>query len=516
VKNRAVRAYLPRFMKCTQPVVSSVALLAVCLGSLSLVACKDGGSDATDGMTETATVGGTVDSAPTGTDTGDSTPTSGDPSGDPTGDPSGDPTGDPTGDPMDGPHALGTIILGESHPAGSGKTVPTVGASFIPDVDGVGGGAACTESVAGCQIALVPDCKDSCDDDQYCGFDAGCKPTCQAICDEQCGAGEVCYFPAPNTTGCKKIESFDAGALTFMGTLIPITLFPPYVFESDVNSSPFAPGSAATVQASGASGAGFEKFEKEFTSTDFMQTSPKLDTLGFSEVFGAGPLPVKWTPGTGEVTITATVQSPDFKFGTITCKADDASGSFDVPREALKAAIDGEEIGNLTLSVQRQQTVLYKDLTTKGELTGVMVQPVGYLQIITSSTEFHAFQGCNPGEAVCNEACVDVQFDDANCGGCGDECAAEDSCNEGTCSGPTVCNECAEAAKTGACKAENDACDADPVCKAFEACFTKCQTQACVDLCVEGLTQDDVDLYNAQISCLCDEACLNECAGECG
>ena len=191
-------------MKCTQPVVSSVALLAVCLGSLSLVACKDGGSDATDGMTETATVGGTVDSAPTGTDTGDSTPTSGDPSGDPR----GDPTGDPTGDPMDGPHALGTIILGESHPAGSGKTVPTVGASFIPDVDGVGGGAACTESVAGCQIALVPDCQDSCDADQYCGFDAGCKPTCQAICDEQCGAGEVCYFPAPNTSEKPSESSF--------------------------------------------------------------------------------------------------------------------------------------------------------------------------------------------------------------------------------------------------------------------------------------------------------------------
>ncbi len=145
-----------------------------------------------------------------------------------------------------------------------------------------------------------------------------------------------------------------------------------------------------------------------------------------------------------------------------------------------------------------------------------MVQPVGYLQIITSSTEFHAFQGCNPGEAVCNEACVDVQFDDDNCGGCDKACAADDSCNEGTCSGPTVCNECAEAATTGACKAENDACDADPVCKAFEACFTKCQTQACVDLCVEGLTQDDIDLYNAQISCICDDACLNECAGECG
>ena len=295
---------------------------------------------------------------------------------------------------MDGPHALGTIILGESHPAASGKTVPTVGASFTPDVDGVGGGAACTESVAGCQIALVPDCQDSCDADQYCGFDAGCKPTCQAICDEQCGAGEVCYFPAPNTSARPSESSFG---------LVCMKSVPVNSFSNFSKPAPLAP-LAWTVAA-------------------------------LPVVFGAGPLPVKWTPGTGEVTITATVQSPDFKFGTITCKADDASGSFDVPREALKAAIDGEEIGNLTLSVQRQQTVLYKDLTTKGELTGVMVQPVGYLQIITSSTEFHAFQGCNPGEAVCGAECVDVQFDNDNCGGCNKACDPDQSCESGSCLG---------------------------------------------------------------------------------
>jgi len=40
-----------------------------------------------------------------------------------------------------------------------------------------GGTAACTESVAGCQIALVPDCHDSCGAGEFCGFDAGCKAT---------------------------------------------------------------------------------------------------------------------------------------------------------------------------------------------------------------------------------------------------------------------------------------------------------------------------------------------------
>ncbi|MBA3549445.1 MAG: hypothetical protein H0T76_23465 [Nannocystis sp.] len=460
----------------------------------------------TNPVTMTMTVGDTGDSSPTSGETSDTTPTTG-----------GDPTEDPTGEPMDEPHALGTILLGESHPAVAGNTTPFVSASFIPDVDGGGGGgAACTESVAGCQIALIPDCNDSCEFDQFCGFDAGCQPTCQAVCDAQCAQGEVCYFPAPNTPGCKKLETFDAGALTFIGTPLPITLFPPYSFMSEANASPFAPGGVAKIQATGASGAGYEKFEKEFTGTDFMQTSPKLSTIGFAEVFGAGPLPVKWTPGKGQVTITATVQSADFKFGTITCKADDASGGFDVPREALKAAIDGGDISNLTVSVQRQRTDLFKDLTTKGELTGVTVQPIGFLQIITSSTEFHAFQGCSQGEAVCNNECVDVQFDTANCGGCGKTCVAGDDCDSGTCTGQGACIACDTAAMTGACKAENAACDADPECGKFEDCYDKCQTQACVDdTCIPLLLdQSDFDLFNAQFECTCG-SCFDECAQFC-
>ncbi len=514
MKNPAVGAYLPRFMKYAQPVVFPVALLAVCFGSFSLIGCKgddDASTEAamTNPATMTMTVGDTTDGTPTSGDTSDSdtTPT----------DPTADPTEDPTGGQMDGPHALGTILLGESHPAIAGNTVPFVSASFIPDVDGGGAGAACTESVAGCQIALVPDCNDSCEADQFCGFDAGCQPTCQAICDAQCAQGEVCYFPAPNSPGCKKLETFDAGALTFIGTPLPITLFPPYSFMSEANASPFAPGGAAKIQATGASAAGFEKFEKEFTGTDFMQTSPKLSTIGFAEVFGDGPLPVKWTPGKGQVTITATVQSPDFKFGTITCKADDASGSFDVPREALKAAIDGGDISNLTVSVQRQRTDLFKDLTTKGELTGVTVQPIGFLQIITSSTEFHAFEGCAAGEAVCSNECVDVQSDPANCGGCGDTCLAGDDCNNGSCSGQGACVACDVASQTGACKAENAACDADAECGDFEDCFDACQTQQCVDdTCIPLLLeQSDFDLFNAQFECVCG-VCVDECAQFCG
>ncbi len=509
-------------MNHKHPALSPVALVAACL--ILIPACKDGGSDsATDGTgsTESAGTDGT-DAQPTS-----SSPTeaSGDPTSnpsqatDPTADPTADPTDptadptDPTGDPQDGPHALGTIFLGESHPAAGGATAPAVFASFIPDA-ATGAGKACTEMVAGCELAVVPDCG-QCDADQYCGFDASCKATCQAICDASCGPDEVCYFPSPGTSGCKKLESFDAGALTFLGTPIAITLFPPYSFMSDDNASPFAPGGKATVQASGASNAGFEKFDREFTGSDFVQTNPKLDKLGFAEVFGTGDLPIQWVPGTGEITITATVTSTDFTSGTVTCKADDASGSFDLPRAALKAAIEDGDVSALSISVQRQRTDTFKDLTTKGQLTGVTVQPVGYLQIITSSTEYHAFQGCNPGEAVCNEACVDVESDAENCGACDKTCEADDICNSGTCNGPVACSACAIESQTGGCKAENDACAKNTACNTFEKCYTPCKTQACVDKCAEGITQETIDLYNAQIQCLCEDACVDECDGQC-
>lgn len=490
------------------------ALLAAGFGLFSLTACGD---DSNPLLTATAT----LTAGPTSNPNTSNPSSAGDPTGDPTDGTTGDPTDggtgetdDPTGEPQDGPHALGTIFLGESHPAAGGNSSPAVSASFVPDA-GTGAAQGCTESVAGCQLALVPDCGGGCDADEYCGFDDSCEAACLRICDASCGADEVCYFPAPNTPGCKKIESFDAGALTFLGTPIPITLFPPYAFMSDDNASPFAPGGTASVQASGASNAGFAAFEKEFTGTEFIQTSPKLDALGFAEVFGDGPLPVRWNAGDGEVTITATVTSSDFAVGTITCKADDPSGKFDIPRAALEAAVDGDPAVNIAVSVQRQRVDVYKDLTTKGELTGVTVQPVGYLNIITSSTEFHAFQGCNPGEAVCDNTCVDVQYDAANCGGCGKACAGDDACVEGTCNGIEACNACAEESQTGGCKAENDACAANAACKALETCIAGCQTQECLYMCGENVEASTIDLYNAQIQCLCDEVCVGECNGLC-
>ncbi|MEZ4451304.1 MAG: hypothetical protein R3B09_17625 [Nannocystaceae bacterium] len=497
---------MPRIQRSALVLTSFIVHLAAAAG------CNGGDGD-TDGDTDgstASTTGNATTGSPTGSPTGGST---GDPSGDPTGETSsGSDSDSDTGEPS-GPHALGSIVLGESHPALGGSATPSVSAVFIPDA-AEGGAAACTETLSGCTLTKIPECKGGCEADEYCGFNDSCGATCLPICDAQCKDGEVCYFPSPGTTGCKAIESFDAGALSFLGTPIPITLFPPYAFMGD-NGSPFSSGGAATVQASGAAGAGYEAFERDFTGAQFIQTSPSLDKIPFADVFGSGDIPVKWVAGTGKVTITATVQSADFKFGTITCEADDASGSFAVPRAALEAAIDGEAVNGLTLSVSRRRRDLHTDLTTKGTLISQTVQPVGWLEIITSSTEFHTYEGCAPGEAICDDSCVDVQSDSDNCGECGSACPGDDYCSEGGCVGQTTCFACADDSETGACKSQANACAANSSCATFKTCFLECDTQACADACVEAATQEALDLYGALGECICTVACTSECVDNC-
>ncbi len=489
------------------------ALSTLALAAIVVCACGDSSSES-DGATDTA-----AEATDAGTSGGSNNPDSnsggssdgGTDSGDSGESDSGE-TSD-TGVEPDEPHAQGTIVLGESHPAGGGSSTPFVSASFIPDSESGGAGAGCFETIQGCQIALAPDCGDGCNDDEYCTFNDSCGSTCTRICDASCGEDEVCYFPAPDSPGCKKIESFDAGALTFLNTPIPINLFPPYSYSGD-SGSPFAPNGAASVQASGASDAGFEAFDVAFTGTDFVQTSPALDKLGLDKVFGDGPLPVKWQAGAGDILITVNVTGDDFSAGLLTCEADDASGAFDVPREAILASIDGAGVSSMSVSVQRRRTDRTKGLKTKGTLTGVEVQPEGWVDVVTMSNESHTFMGCGAGESFCGDSCIDTNWDDANCGGCGNACPGDDTCNEGACNGVDSCNACAEDSVDGDCKAVNEACAADPECAALDACIEPCQTSDCVQECA-NMHSEGIDLYNETVFCICEDACVNECAGLC-
>ncbi|MGH7295089.1 MAG: hypothetical protein ACRELB_09155, partial [Polyangiaceae bacterium] len=171
------------------------------------------------------------------------------------------------------PHAQGTILLGESHAPTGGTSTPVVAASFLPDSSAAA--ASCATQVAGCTFVTAPKCGasgDACGLDQTCAWDSACNATCVPACTLGCTTGQECYFAAPNTPACRQIETFDAGALAFQGTTAPITLFPPYEYTAAAGGAPFFPGAQIEVQASGATGAGFDSFDEKFTATTLLQT----------------------------------------------------------------------------------------------------------------------------------------------------------------------------------------------------------------------------------------------------
>ena len=74
---------------------------------------------------------------------------------------------------------------------------------------------------------------------------------------------------------------------------------------------------------SGASSAGFEKFDEKFTSTSFLETEPPLSDLPRATVFGSGAIPITWVPGEDQVYV-----SESGSLGTAKCAADDKKGSY--------------------------------------------------------------------------------------------------------------------------------------------------------------------------------------------
>jgi hypothetical protein len=395
-------------------------VFAIALGGCG----KDaGGSD--DGALDTGTEAGSVDdddgsgSATEGVDDGD----------DDDDDDDGDDESSDDGTP-EGPHALGTIELGEVHLASGGSPTPFVSAAFIPDASDLGDPHGCAEEVDGCFVQRPPEC-DECDVDEYCGYDDGCVATCLPFCDAECEDDEVCWFATPGNAECKPIEDFDAGILAFADTAIPITLVPPYSWIAETSGSPFLSDATMTVQAGGAAKAGFTGFEHDFTGTTLLQT--ELDDIALSEAYGDGPVPVLWVAGHDDVEITVTAVGIEGSSGTAMCPADDATGAFDVPRSAIEAALDGETLSSLSLAVRRTRTTQIEGIATKGMLTGAVVQPEGWLRVRVWSSEQHTVEGCGFEQAVCDDECVDVMWDPLHCGDC--ETTCEGGCESGECVG---------------------------------------------------------------------------------
>jgi hypothetical protein len=414
------------------------------------------------------------------------------------------------------PHALGVVLLGESHaPSGGGSSIPIVSASFVPDANAAAN--KCSTQVSGCSFVAAPQCAVTgiaCGVGETCTWDKACKPTCTAQCSLPCAAGQECYFPSPKQPACRTTETFDAGAIAFAGTTTPITLFPPYQYAGTTGGSPFLAAAPIEVQASGATGAGFDKFDEKFTATTFLQTVPPIDTIPAATVFGTGPLPLGWAPGNDSIVVTL-----EGAGGVATCTATDASGSYQVPRAVVSAAL-GKGSSTLSLSVSRERDDWKKSETTHGKMSTATVQAVGWLQLTTTSTESASFQGCTvASETMCPDGCVDAQVDPYHCGSCTTVCSANQTCVNGTCTnGPSAdCTSCESAADSGACSNYYTTCELDSLCTAYSSCAQGCGTgnTTCLSSCQSSYPTGYSEYANLQ-NCVCFTACPTQCAGECG
>jgi hypothetical protein len=466
----------------------------------------------------------------------------------------------------DPPHALGIIALGESHESGGSTPTPYVSASFIPDSTT---SATCTSTISGCTVPVVATCQGQvapqCGGgaEALCTLDASCNAgwTCQAACTEQCGTGEECYVESSGAEACRPIESFNAGALAFAGTTTPLTLYPPYSFTPIGSGSLFLAGAALEVQGSGSTGAGFAAFDEKFTATTFMQTSPSLSTLSASDVWGGGSIPVGWAPGADSIIVSVT--GP---LGMAQCPATDSSGHFDVPREVVNAVL-GSGTQSITLSVTREHNDVHKDAKTQGTLTTATVQPIGFLELSTSSTESFSFQGCGASETgstetMCSDGCVDLQVSTTDCGTCGHVCAGGDYCSNGTCYGTsqqcgslttcsdgcqnletsntdcgscghpctngqtcsdyecsgntgTTCSSCEVTVEGsgGACATQYTTCANDANCGDYSSCMGACATgdSTCEENCEVEYESGMTEAENLQ-TCICSQQCTSQCS----
>ena len=420
---------------------------------------------------------------------------------------SGDPN-DPNNPDSNAPHALGSIVLGESHSSGGGSATPFLSAAFVPDAKLI---KKCTTDMAGCKVSKAPKCGTGCSIDEVCKFDDNCQASCTKICDARCASDEECYFPSPDSPSCRKRETFDAGSIAFAGTTTTLTLFPPYQYSAMGSGAPYLERSELTVRASGATNAGYDKFEKKFTATTYLRTEPALNKLTKADVFGQANLPIKWIAGQDKIVITATGAG-----GTAVCEAKDELGSFDVPREVINFVVgDSTTSGQfVAMSVSRERKEVYQDLATKGTLLTQTVQPEAWLELTTDSSEAASFMGCSAGQALCGggNTCTDVRYDRNNCGKCNNKCASSDSCDNGKCRGEGACQSCFDDAQSGACKFEFSACNADSSCSKLSTCMEGCFDSTCRNMCITMASQSARDKYNAIGTCLCQTtACRTEC-----
>jgi hypothetical protein len=459
------------------------------------------------------------------------------------------------------PHALGTIVLGESHASDdTGKSAPLLSVQFVPDANLA---RACKSKLeGGCEIQKVANCAQDggsasgCLPEEFCTLNEACNSVCKkyVTCEKACGRDEVCVASAgvgsvTQRGTCVKSETFDAGPLAFGGTTTPITLFPPYKYESKGSGAMFLGGSELRVQAQGATNAGFEKFDESFTATTFLQTTPALAKLSRQAVFGTGSVPIAWAPSNDSIVVTLSGTG-----GVAVCKAQDAAGRFDIPRAAIDAVLGDRKNGTTPafgLSVARQRKEVRKGKKAKGSVNGISAQPEGWLELVTTSIESTSLQGCSDSRTICEEGCADLQNDEENCGACGSACNPQQNCSSGKCTCPNTqstcgnacadlqrdprncgacakscssqqecragkcgtakefCSQCFAAAEAGTCKNLLATCKADAACAKLYMCRNACTDATCSSKC-DADNPTVGPKWNPYATCMRD-ACADMC-----
>jgi hypothetical protein len=410
------------------------------------------------------------------------------------------------------------VALGESHAPNGGTSTPTITATFMPDASALP--QTCAQQINGCSFVSAPQCGgsgSSCGEGETCTWDSACNATCTASCSLQCGSGQECYFASPNQPECRDIQTFDAGALAFAGAgmTTPITLFPPYAYQSTAQDSPYLAGKQIEVQASGAAGAGFNSFDETFTATTLLQTN--LGSLTSSSLSGTGAVPVTWATGGDTINVVVTGTG-----GVATCPGTDSAGVFQIPRAVVNAALGGDTA--LTLTVTRERDEWHKNESTHGTLSTATVQPVGWLELTTTSTESASFvvtppPACDgPGDQTCPDGCFDTQTDQYHCGSCTTVCSSTQSCVDGQCTTPssTDCSTCQSTADTGTCSASFSTCEADSECGSYGSCYAACASgdTTCQSSCETEYPDGYTDFLGYK-DCICFTACPSECATAC-
>ena len=201
--------------------------------------------------------------------------------------------------PPQGPHAMGAITVIEAHATGSGgNATSTVAAGFIPDAATMA--PTCTKTVAGCEVALAPDCNNTCGDQAVLRVRHELHRDVQADLRLDVRRRRRVLLPDADDVGMSpapELRRRNAHALghDHAGDVVPAVFVQGHRLAA--RCSTMAPRSRLSRRAR--LPPAIKIFSESFTATHLFRTEPGLDKLGITDVFGTGehPDPLDRRPG---------------------------------------------------------------------------------------------------------------------------------------------------------------------------------------------------------------------------